>query len=154
MEPYYLIVTNHARERWLERIVDPQSYSHLSRCTGCQKCLDLQLRMKEVIERVGKNINREIVKRYRIARMANAEVTDELFLQAVRKLNFEDFDRLQFFRDGKAVFVIKKVDNEQAPLLITVLSQDMIDGLVIQRSSLTEMKNVFKQWKFQNKQRR
>lgn len=154
MEPYYLIVTNHARERWLERIADFQSYSHLSQCTGCHKCKVLVNQMREVINHLGKNLDKEITKRYRVSRMANAEVTNATFLQAVQKLNFEDFDRLQFFRDGKAVFVIKKVDNEIAPLLITVLSLDMIDGLVIQRFDKNEMKDVFNRWKFEAKQRR
>lgn len=149
-EIFYLVITHHARERWVERISDPDKYSHLSTCQGCAVCHRLMNQIKTAVEFAKRHIDYEIMRRYRYARRENHVVNDVSFLQAQLKLYREDFPLYEFYQNGNAVFIIK--NDVKPPVLTTILSQDMIDGTAIRTMKGSEMKEVFNRWKFENKQ--
>jgi hypothetical protein len=154
-KPYLIIITPHARERWIERIADPKRYEHLGKCPGCVTCANLQRDIREAIYIGARYIDRSIVQRYREAKEAGARVVDPLFLAAFKKEQRSEGEEFEFYQSGRAVFCIGENDREgEPPILITVLTEEMIDGTVLRRaSSPEELKTVFKCWAFENRQR-
>lgn len=46
------IITNHARERFVERFSETnrKAYAHLRECNGCQRCVSLTFRLKREVD--------------------------------------------------------------------------------------------------------
>src|SRR6185312_3189837 len=151
--PYPVIITLHARERWVERIVDPRHYHHLRTCTGCEKCNSLIRDLQGAIRYCGKQIDRVIAGRFKTAKENGKKVVDVSFLEAFKKQHGSESEEYDFYQSGNAVFVVRQNSKEgEPPILITVLSEDMIDGTVIRTMNSEELKSVFKRWKFERRQ--
>lgn len=143
---YDVIITSHARQRWVERIADPKRYGHLKRChlENCEKCSSLLYDIHGIIKAYGKTIDGAIVQRYRRAKTENSKVTDVSFLKAMAKQH-GDLACFEFLRSENAVFMTKLEEN--TPILITVMGIGMIDGTVLRNFSKEELKTVFHRWK-------
>ena len=138
-----VIITRHARERWVERIIDPKRYDHYRLCrVGCPTCVDLAYDMMNTIRIAGRGIDRDISQRFRSAR----PVEDQVFLKAVGQTH--DLASHAIKRDDKAVFVTLKAE---IPVLGTVMSIDMMTGTIIRNNSGNNLKNVFSSWKHEVK---
>lgn len=149
---YKVIITTHARERWLERIVDPQRYSHLKQCPGCQKCNDLLFDIRYIIKQYGRDIDRSIIRRLMCAKESGAKVTDPAFQESIKKQYPNE--KLEFYVDGDAVFVIGDDPTKPIPVLLSVLTYDMIDGTLLRgATNKQELDAVFKKWHFEARQR-
>jgi len=153
-KPYVCIISGHARERWIERIADPKRYEHLRTCPGCGTCVNLLHDIRRFIQLGGRYIDREIASRFKVALEAGSRVVDASFLEAFKK-QFGENVPYEFDQNGRAVFVIAKNNTEgEPPILVTVLTDEMIDGTVIRKMSTDEMKTVFKRWQFEIRQKK
>lgn len=152
---YSILITSHARQRWIERIADPRRYAHLATCKtpGCSECVSKLHDIRAAIRCSRRYIDGEIARRVREAKAAGGVVKDVNFMAAVRKRYGEERDFL-FLQDHSAVFVIVNPPDEDIPVLLTVMSLDMIDGTVIQTFKGDEMKAVFSRWKHERRQKR
>lgn len=148
---YDVIITNHSRQRWLERIVDPKRYYHLRVCKGCDLCTTLLHNIHNIIKNEGRSIDRDIVNSYRYARDSGTKITDISFMQAIAKNYGSDAENLDFIANNKAIFVLFKAE---IPRLLTVLSHDMIDGFVIMKMDSNQSKQIFNRWKYQQRQKK
>lgn len=149
---YDIIITKHARERWVERIADPKRYSHLLSCNkNCPTCAKLHYDIKNVIEVAGHSIDGQIAAAYKEARNKNTVITDKNFIQVQKQ--FGDYHKFKFYsaRNNKAILIvaIDKRTTEGLPLLLSVLTPDMVDGTVINCSN--NIKAVFNNWKHEVK---
>lgn len=144
---YPLIITHHGRERWVERIVDSDHYRHLRICRkGCETCISLINDLRGMIRLGGRSIDKEIIKRYLIARNENNIVTEKTFIDAIKKHYERDADHLNFYRSGKAVLVVRTRPDEYSPVLLTVMSNEMLDGMVINTTNNHDLKTIFRRW--------
>lgn len=149
------LITPHARARFVERITSPNLFSHLSsrcRISGCPECVSLTIQLKQTIEVSRRYLDEAIRKRIWKAQQNNSRVTDTNFLEIVSKTypSNRDFD---FWQDDEgAVFVIVKPPDEPSPVLLTVLSFEMVDGFVIKSASKEELQNYFDRWKMAARQ--
>lgn len=152
---YSILITVHARQRWMERVADPKHYAHLSKCKvpNCDQCNSLMHDLRNAIRCARRHIDGAIARRVREAREAGSFVKDVNFMRAVKKRYGEDRD-FTFLQDHSAVFVIVNPPDEPTPVLLTVMSLDMIDGTVIQTFKGDEMKPVFERWKHERRQKR
>lgn len=147
---YPLFVSNHARERWLERIVSPNRYSHLRFCTGCGTCRSLIEEMRLILIRARRGIDKEICSRYRKARELGNEINNEIFKKA--KIELYPGENLEFYFESNVVFVVvyKLKDKGQIdPVLATVLSSEMIEATYLKLANTKEeLKRIFSKPKF------
>ena len=149
---YAVLITKHARERWLERIADPERYQHLSKCrvSGCCECASKARDIVGSIAAYGRQIDGEMARRVREARAAKSLVKDANFMAAIKKRYGEE-QVFEFLQDHSAVFVIVHPTNEPTPVLKTVMSLDMIDGMVFQVFKHDNMAPVFERWKHERR---
>lgn len=158
-EKYDLIITNHARERWVERIVDPTRYEHLSKCheTECETCRSLVHDIHGALRIARRQIDGRILHCYLAAKEADNRVKDLSFKEAIAKRQAEFYGKnlewVDFWISGRAVLMVSKTPQEETPTLITVLTNDMIDGTVIKDTPLPDLKKTFKRWKHQARQK-
>lgn len=152
---YAVLITSHARQRWIERIADPTRYAHLATCKvyQCPECNSKIQDIHRAIRCARRYIDGEIARRIREAKAADSYVRDVNFMAAVKKRYGEERD-FTFLQDHSAVFVIVTPPEEPSPVLLTVMSLDMIDGTVFQNFSGDEMKAVFSRWKHERRQKR
>lgn len=153
---YEILITSHARFRWVERIDSPQKYAHLSVCKlGCETCQILLHSLNEHLRIARKYIDRAILHAYQAAIYQNTRVLDYNFMWAVLKLHGEEeAEHLEFLIYKNAVLVVKKSD-AQIPVIKTILSHDMIDGTALQAFRKgKERDDLLKRWKFEDKQRK
>lgn len=136
-----IIVTNHAKERWITRIISPEHYSHLNMCTGCEKCTSLIHDINSALKMSGNGISNSIRKSF-----ANAEVVnDPHLLEAIEK----HYPGRVMYRNKNAVFVTK-TDGEKI-VIVSIMSFDMLDGTLIRTKSKQEISSLFKRWKFESR---
>jgi hypothetical protein len=95
-----------------------------------------------------KAINGRICARALSVIEASQKVEDPVFLETIRKY-YVDSKNKDFYEDRDFVYVL--TNNTEIPVLVTLLSRDMIDGTVIMKTEKPEMTNVFKAWKFHQK---
>ena len=150
---YAVLITTHARQRWMERVVDPERYSHLKGCkvSCCEECLTKIQEIRNILRDSRRNVDSEIARRVREARAAKAVVKDMNFMAAIKKRYGEE-KVFEFLQDHSAVYVITHPPNEPSPVLLTVMSLDMIDGMVFQTFKPEELKPVFERWKHERRQ--
>lgn len=158
--PKDLIITNHARVRYVQRIRQPIHYKHLLNCNkNCAECAKLEDDSKAVVRNFAPKIDWEIVTLFKEAKKQNWTIKDVSFLEAILKKYGENSNKDKFYRNGDAILVVTEDDNNEFnssfPTLVTVLNIQMIDGTTIDAFAGTkQMDNVFKRWKFQARQRR
>ncbi|RJQ25721.1 hypothetical protein C4577_04985 [Candidatus Parcubacteria bacterium] len=137
---YELNITEHARERWQERIVDPKRYSHLSNChiSSCETCVSLAHNIRNILTNTRRQIDGRIAAAYKAAKEANNKVTDVNFLKAMEQQH-GDLTPYNFYLSlsGDAVFMTKMEGDRN--VLVTIMSRDMIEGTTLR--SLTRFKN-------------
>lgn len=157
MEPpaprkYDILITNHARERWVERVVDPKRYEHLHKCRGegCEQCVTLLHDLRNAVKICGRGIDGKIAAAYRIAKEEGRHVTDLSFIEAVKK-RYGIRGRVDFLLTPSNKVLVVCYNEEEIPVLKTILTQDMVDGFVIMTSNNDDMKTVFKRWRFENR---
>lgn len=146
---YDLIITVHARERWVQRIADPRRYEHLDSCkvVGCPTCVSLVHDLRNAVMVCGRGVDSSIAACYRRAKAEGRRVTDVSFMEAVRKKWPEDAGIFDFLIGHRAVLVVSQKPEEDTPILRTVMTTDMVDGMVVRTMGRDEMKVVFKRWK-------
>ena len=150
---YAITITSHARRRWVERIAAPEKFRHLSQCKtfACEECQRKNNELFTIIGNSKRNIDGEIARRIRDARTAGQFVKDVNFMAAVKKRYGEARD-FTFLQDDCAVFVIVKPPEESSPVLLTVMSLDMIDGTVFQTfRTKEELVKVFSRWRYERR---
>lgn len=154
MSDYPIIVTQHARERYIVRVVDPQKFGHLETCKGCGQCVNLLYEINILMRSMRKHMDRHISRQALKCMEQNEKVTDPLFLQTI-KTHYpkEVFEETTYYIDRSTptplIFVVKKGD---PPILKTVLTWDMIDGTILRHcQNQEETTKVFKTWKFRDK---
>lgn len=149
---YAITITSHARRRWVERVTHPDRFKHLSQCKfGCLECGRKLDELQAVIANSKRNIDGEISRRIRDARAAGQFVKDINFMAAVKKRYGEGRD-FTFLQDDCAVFVTVKPPDEPSPVLLTVMSLDMIDGTVLQTfRTKEELGKVFSRWRHERR---
>ena len=146
-----LDITGHARQRWVERIVDPKRYAHLSTCKdNCETCQSLLYDIRMVLQHAGKGIDKEIIYYYDAAIHQNLRITDANFIAAMKEKHGK-IDHFDFLYYKTAILLVKK---ETPPVLLTVMTLDMIDGTVFRNFDTDGLKTAFKRWKFETKQRK
>ena len=160
---YPLAITTHARERWIERIVDSTRYAHLGLCknkiSNCARCSELMYDIRNAVLIAARNIDREIHRRYSYCKENNLYIKDKLFLEAMKKEHGEDMQYMEFLLNGNAVFMtstkrpnwFENKNPAPVPTLITVLNYGMIEGTVFKRFDGEEIKTAFRTWKFHTK---
>lgn len=150
---YDVIITHHARQRWVERFQDPKSFSHLSECRRerCEQCATLLHRLRFILKHNVRRIDGAIAGRFREARDANNVVTDYSFLETMRKQYGDEVSQYTFYQHGGDIFMVKQ---EETPVLVTILSEDMLEGTVIRKANPEEMNQIFARWRFEDRQRR
>lgn len=150
-----LKIKSHARKRYVERIRQPSHYAHLSTCKlNCSECQKLNGDLECVVNNFGRKIDWEIGTSYREAKSNNWIITDFNFIEAIKQKYGEiGAGRRSFYRNKNAVFVV--IEDEEVPVLVTVLDISMIEGTVLDAFVGTnKMSSVFSAWKFQAKQRK
>jgi hypothetical protein len=90
---------------------------------------------------------------FRQARTNGDRVTDVSFQEAVKKRYREEAGQFDFLISGKAILVTALRPDADTPILLTVMTTDMIDGMVIRNLNTEELKTVFKRWRHESKQR-
>lgn len=127
---YDLVITKHARERWVERVCSPRKFSHLATCPGCSTCLELVHALANHIKIAGRSLDFEIIKAFRKARDNDKKVTDAAFLETVKK-KWGEYGKYDFFvTDRDSVMVVFHPPEETTPVLLTVMSANMVAGTV------------------------
>lgn len=145
-----LAISNHARERWIQRITDPKRYKHLDLCKGCDTCNSLIRDIDRVVRFSGGYVDQEIRKRFKRAKDNNRVVTDPQVKLALKK-HFPD-EELTLFVDKDAVFVVIYKPN---PFLKSVITYDMIEGtLFFVARTKDDIKSVFNRWNAEMRLRR
>lgn len=146
----YIKITSHARERWVQRIVDPNVYKHIDECkefsSGCRECCSLYTQIRNCVNLCYRGINSEIARSIHLSN----EVVDPVFLKTMENYDNErgrNNENKKYYRNRNAVFVV--VYGEPHNTLISVLNADMIDGSVIKFSN--NHKENFHSWKFKAK---
>lgn len=151
---YPVIITSHARERYVVRISDPVRYSHLNQCKlGCEMCTSLAMELRQAIVVCRRGIDRELSGRILAAIRGNKLVQDQMFLSAIAKIfPAEVYENSQYYMDEKAIYVI--VREKDGPVLVTVLSLSMLDGTILRScKNIDDFKKVFATWKREAKVR-
>jgi hypothetical protein len=150
---YKLLIGDHGRQRWIERVVDPKRYKHLSICKipNCEECKSLMFDIRNVIKTLGHRIDSQISGAFLEARDAGRKVTDVSFIEAIRRKEILR-DELDFYLTNRKGTVIAVTRNDP-PVLVTILSNDMIDGTVIRNNDRDSMKTVFQRWKYEARRR-
>jgi hypothetical protein len=126
---YDLLITQHARERWLERSVDPARYIHLETCKvpECQNCSHLLHNIRGILQNSKAKISIEnsIIDTYHHSLATNSYVTDISFMSAVKK-KYGDVNDFKFLLtgSGRAVLVVFQNPQEKLPVLKTVMRSD------------------------------
>ena len=154
MKKYPLTITKHARERYVVRISDPNRYRHLTQCrVGCSECIRLDTELFNVLKAYRSNIDRTLSGRVLSLIKNNQKVTDTDFIRTMEKayqIEFSNGEAREYYQDDKAVYVITR-EPDGHPVLITVLSEDMIDGSVLKYNT-SNSKEILNRWKFQTRQ--
>jgi hypothetical protein len=157
MNDHPIIITTHARQRYVERAVDPQKYGHLGKCGGCETCDTLIREIDTTLLTIGRQIDRRICRRVMDAIRGGEKVTNPLFLEALRKrMPKEAVEDTVYYidrsREEPIIFAVRKRD-EKTNVLLTVMSYDMIEGTILRACNTHEdATKVLKRWKFQSKQ--
>jgi hypothetical protein len=151
-----VIITNHARERWLERVVDPKRYEHLRTCrcpkVNCPECTSLIHDIRGILRLSRRVIDGRIASCYRNARDNNKRVTDISFIEAINKRYGEEIAANMDFlisQSGAAILVTAR--KEDTPVIKTILTADMIEGTIFRNLNKDELKQVFSRWKHERR---
>lgn len=152
---YPILITHHARQRWLERVVDPKKYIHLRRCGdggNCGICIQLIHELRDIMRNVRASLDRSISGRALAAIRNNERVTDPLFLDAIKRWFAEErVEPTEHYIDRQGpntiVFAIRR-EPDGRPIVVTVLTWDMIDGTILM-ANMDDPKKVFDAWKRQ-----
>jgi len=72
-------------------------------------------------------------------------------LETMRKQYGDEVSQYTFYQHGGAIFMVKQ---EETPVLVTILSEDMLEGTVIRKANPEEMNQIFARWRFEDRQRR
>lgn len=154
MPPPKLLVTQHARLRWVERAVDYERYKHLRYCQSnkCLQCQELRADLDLVVRNVKFYLDNSIQEYYREAVEADRWVRTGLFLEAIEK-QYGKRDYVSFLQTKKGAILVLRVDSEDMYVLLSVLSNDMLESTVF-RNAVTndEFKAIFGKMKFQMRQ--
>jgi hypothetical protein len=156
---YPIIITHHARQRWLERVVDPKKYLHLRRCSdggNCSICIQLIHELRDIMQNVCASLDRSISARALASIRNNERVTDPLFLDSIKRWFAEEWvEPTEYYIDRQGqntiVFVIRR-EPDGRPIVVTVLTWDMIDGITMM-ANMKDSKKFFDIWKRQTRQR-
>lgn len=153
---YDLMITQHAKERWLERKVDPVRYNHLETCKlqGCGMCSGLLHDIRTILQnsKIKISIENSILDTYHHSLANKYYVADQSFLDAVKK-KYGDITNFKFLLSGKGDIVLVVFQNplEKLPVLKTIMRSDMVEGMVIRTFNGQEMKTVFNRWKYEQR---
>lgn len=154
MPDHPIIITRHARERYVIRAVDPVKFAHLNSCRGCDQCVSLLYEVNLITRSMRRHMDRHICRQALDAVERNEQVTDPLFIETVKtRLPKDYFGETNYYIDRSTpntlVFVVKR---EEALVLKTVLTWDMIDGMVLRHCHKPEeFAKVFRSWKHQTR---
>ena len=152
-KPYDVIVTRHARERWIERIADPQRYQHLKSCAGCQTCNSLLYDLRQAAELCARQISGRLADLYREAKAANRKVTDPTFLQIIKERSEPNKNYDFLVSNSPKAILMLSIQTEGPPVLVTILSGDMLEGTIFRHCNREDLQKVFGRWKFEARQR-
>lgn len=147
-----LVITNHARERWVERVINPKHYAHFADCKNvnhCQVCIKLREDMDFVLSNFYDEINKNISSLY--YKSKNKKITDRSFLEIIQK-DYDDFDKLVFLDCESCIFVIS--NHNEKSVLRTILKRGMLEGTIFKNIKNYEVDDLFKRWKFEDRQRK
>lgn len=144
--------TYHARERWVGRIVNPERFPHYNHCK--KNCIDCHRELaviQNIVSRSCPDIDLAMCIALRRCVSENQIVTDHNFLKSIRN-KYEDDKNLKFYTNGKAVFVVlERIDD--VPLILSIMTEDMIDGTIIKNTQKEDLKTVFNRWKQEAKRK-
>jgi hypothetical protein len=159
LKRYPILITNHARQRWIERVADPKKYRHLTWCREggtCGICIQLIHELRDILRAYRQSLDRTISGRALAAIERGEKVEDPLFIEAIKKKWPEDVDAQEHYIDRNGlntiIFAIKR-EPDGRPVVVTVLTFDMLDGIVlmVNQGDQNAMKRVFETWKRQAK---
>lgn len=146
-----LIITQHGRLRWVERAADYERYKHLRYCQSnkCLQCQELCADLDFVARNVKARLDSSIREYYREAVEADRWVQAGLFYEAIEK-QYGKRDYVSFLQTKKGAILVLRVDGEDMHVLLSVLSNDMLESTVF-RNAVTsdEFKAIFSKMKFQ-----
>jgi hypothetical protein len=158
LKRYPILITYHARQRWLERVADPKKYRHLVTCPDggrCGICIQIIHELRDILRTYRQSLDRTISGRALAAIRHNDRVKDPMFLEAIRKKWPEDHcGASEHYFDPNShqsiIFAIKR-EPDGRPVVVTILTWDMIDGTVLMTNGNDPeaMQRVFKSWKSQ-----
>jgi len=149
-----VVVTSHARERWMERVADPDRYSHLHHCRlGCATCVSLLHDMRSILSNIKRIIDQEIATRTTAAIKGNNRVQEDYVLELARKLFPEK--KCDYYRDVRKPHVILVLTYDTiGPVVVSVLTQELLEGVAMRAADSKEARqNLFRHWKHQAQQR-
>lgn len=103
---YEYKITQHGRQRYIERFIHPEKYYHLTSCShkGCNDCMNLLFELTEYQNQFRKNIDREISTRLSRSTASRSYVNNSEFMDYIyRRYGYEKFE---FLVDNDILFVI------------------------------------------------
>lgn len=141
-----ILITNHARERWLMRVADPKRYQHLALCKGCPQCNSLIFDIRNIIKLMGRNIDIAIKSRF-----LKAQGHPYLDTQVIEEVKKSYHYPLDFHVHDDVVFVTTFHDGNPTPVLVTVLTTLMLEA----RKELDkeEINSMMRKWHFEARQK-
>lgn len=139
-----LIITRHAREQWLVRVVDPKRYDHLKSCEGCALCHTLLNNIHNILKNTGAFFWHQIEKAY------NESVVWE-FDDSNLKMSIDkkvSGQKITYRIKDNIVFPVSHKNNND--VLVSILTKDMIECFIKTDDIVKEepKSDVFKTWKF------
>jgi hypothetical protein len=113
------IITNHARERYVERFgEDRKAYAHIRECgSQCERCKDLSFRIMEYIRDHKREIDQTMLTMMREAKETNIHHMNNRFMNLMQEKY--GYRRFHFLVSGEVLFVV--IDAPDGKVLVTCL---------------------------------
>lgn len=136
-------ITNHARKRWLQRIIDRQRYEHMRMCRqpNCPVCDKLDCDCVGAIRAAHRSITARIAAAWRQA----VSVSNQDFLRVFTERYADHAGEFKFTQYEEAIFVTRY--DKEVPTLVTIYHQDMLNETVWRDASPAHLRQVFQRWK-------
>lgn len=119
MSRYDYIITNHVRERFVERFLpdSKKMYGHLRNCKGCQRCVSLIYQLKDQVRNSYSYLNKVIYARLHEAKETRIHHNNTRFMEYMHnKYGYRNF---HFLVSEGVVFVV--VDADDGKVVVTCI---------------------------------
>ena len=116
MNNYEFIITNHLRERFVERFTENRKlYSHLRNCSGCPKCVSLTFKLQKEVREKGRFLDKVICAKLHDAKEVRIHHNNAEYMEfMVKKYGDRKF---QFLVNEDILFVV--VIAEKGKVVVT-----------------------------------